>query len=654
MSNLKRLKLSSPRNPRGSIPSHETVEIPRKKNSLRLKTEVDWNEDLRPTDDEHQPQSKSEIESPSIPSQELSRESETKKTHDLRKSGPTPLAGSTKRKTAKKREKMERDRPKIGTLPLTALTAASKTKSRAKIIGSDRKLTPMLPCAQGIIEISSVSSASSSSASSSDDLNAPTVHLKRSLSTTNDGRGKAVGQKLAHALREADLPSKARDLPGLMALDQPVATEHGQEETKSPPSRMSSIDSSAHAYIDQVQMLLHGQNRTASATGNKQSPGLSPFRFAALTTLSPIGLPDDSLSNEQQQQKRADGIERHLLPQNCSTDTTEQGPIIAHEHHSGATQTPESQKPLLIQQTPLPESPRTGLTSAGLKSSIVDQNGSPRLKDSTVANPSSRMLSHDQLTEMDIDGNPTTANFYYLSECSDSDCSDCSDCSSDDGPILRSKLPCSKFMRTMLLEYGLDPLKAREQRDCELLAGKHDAPADSDPMGPFETFFYPCPEDDSAVPTQDSHATNPFNITNRPKERAETTGRNSIKYPSVERPRSAINPSNKIIPPLPAACQPAGLDSTDWITDLQTAQSYAHSLLNKTNQSLSSQLATEHEAVRHILALYQTGCHRILDSIARAQAIRMQEVSTMKNRIYQDISSGLQELTCRVQEMQQE
>ncbi|KAJ6165004.1 hypothetical protein N7470_003676 [Penicillium chermesinum] len=585
MSNLKRLKLSSP-------------EIPE---------EVDWNEDLRPTDDEHQPQSKSEIESPSIPSQELSRESETKKTHDLRKSGPTPLAGSTKRKTAKKREKMERDRPKIGTLPLTALTAASKTKSRAKIIGSDRKLTPMLPCAQGIIEISSVSSASSSSASSSDDLNAPTVHLKRSLSTTNDGRGKAVGQKLAHALREADLPSKARDLPGLMALDQPVATEHGQEETKSPPSRMSSIDSSAHAYIDQVQMLLHGQNRTASATGNKQSPGLSPFR-----------------SN------------------NCSRTS----------FRSYADS--QSQKPLLIQQTPLPESPRTGLTSAGLKSSIVDQNGSPRLKDSTVANPSSRMLSHDQLTEMDIDGNPTTANFYYLSECSDSDCSDCSDCSSDDGPILRSKLPCSKFMRTMLLEYGLDPLKAREQRDCELLAGKHDAPADSDPMGPFETFFYPCPEDDSAVPTQDSHATNPFNITNRPKERAETTGRNSIKYPSVERPRSAINPSNKIIPPLPAACQPAGLDSTDWITDLQTAQSYAHSLLNKTNQSLSSQLATEHEAVRHILALYQTGCHRILDSIARAQAIRMQEVSTMKNRIYQDISSGLQELTCRVQEMQQE
>ena len=69
---------------------------------------------------------------------------------------------------------------------------------------------------------------------------------------------------------------------------------------------------------------------------------------------------------------------------------------------------------------------------------------------------------------------------------------------------------------------------------------------------------------------------------------------------------------------------------------------------------MSAQLATEHEAMRRVLSLYQEGCHRILASISEAQASRMQEMMATKSRVCQDISQGLQELNRRVHEMQEQ
>lgn len=574
--NPQRLKLSAPRKPPGSMISHERDSKSRKKDTSRLKTEVDWNEDLRPTDDEDQANteqlSESDAGSSFIPSQDLVHESTLQSAQNQKRGGPITLAGPANRKSRGKGTNTARNAPKIRKLPLTALTAASKIKSRAKIIGSDRNFIPAVSYTQDIIELSNASSTSSSLSSPSYNINKPPSGSQGIFSVHQNGRGKSVGQKLAYALREVDLPTKSRSSARGAVFSQPKAAKTADDKTASPPSRMSLTQSS----VELVESLGHGPDERAFVSNNvSPEPGIP--QLTPLTKFSPVEPTHESQSGLQPNEKH---VEHCSISQTSMADTNECLPLITNEHWIGATRTPESQRPLLTKQTPLCETStkQPVVVSAGPKSSRVDQNGSPRLKNETIAGLKAQMLSNDQqaLTDMEIDGHPATSNFYYLSECSDSDCSNCS---SDEGPVLRSILPCSKFMRTMHLEYGLDPVEAPGQRECGPWKSEISNIGERGRLQPMQSSFCPLP-DDAVAPNQEPvalEAPQSQDTDNQQKDVPKTTQQdltkdNIAQEPSTERIQSAM--SN----------QSTDLDPVAWIMELQAAQSYAQNLLFETNQ----------------------------------------------------------------------
>lgn len=552
-SNMKRLKLSQPRKPRQSM---RTVNS-QKRYKSNMATGVDWNEDLRPTDNEDESPAENNSDHSFIPSQDLCHEGTFQNTGKRRKSRALNAAGSAKRNSGRKDRKPAKITPKIGKLPLTALTAASQMSSRARIIGSELRTTPNLPNEQSIIEISSTSPDSSEPSTSSDEPDMRTSPSLQEFPTNTTGRGKTVAQKLTHALQGVDLSTKAWS-PVAIAddFDQISVNGPSQELIESPPSRLSSMKGSAN----HEEGIPDNPAQKPPAWREESSEEISTLQKMPLNAILSPGF--------------AHAASPTVLPRANETCISSPSPIyganqldlpLSQGPRNETTQTPESQIPLLTQQTPPDGNACRGrVSSTGAKSSIVDQNGSPRLKSLTIADMNIQMLSNDQqmLSGMDIDGNPATANFYYLSECSDSDCSNCS---SDDGPILRSILPCSKYMRTMLIEYGLDSMAAHGQQDCELSAGSASNSKGMMSLRSDKLSYQPSPYENTN--TKENHTPGtPTNLFGSSRAQpAETMERSLLNDKSSDRPSAETDPMT-------------------WIVDLKDAQSYAHSLLSTTNQ----------------------------------------------------------------------
>ncbi|KAJ5644644.1 hypothetical protein N7507_010655 [Penicillium longicatenatum] len=299
---FRRLTLSLPRKP-------ETwgKRSARKKYTLHLKTEVDWNEDLRPTDDEDLCHANSNDEGTSVstPDPEPMCENEQKESRKRKGSNAQTSSGKRK-KPAKCMANNKRESSRQPQLHLTSLIAEPTMELQPEAIASNTK-TDLLPGGQSedfsaagkphknslsepatqqheIIEITS-SPMVSESTSSDYGIDVLRGQTYRVIGTSCDGRGKSVGQKLADALHGVQLHSQLR--PAVETTLHTTYKGHigsDRQEAASPSSRLPTIDGSQGQY---PHLLDHGIEQTQASFGTReQRQGLAgAFQLTHTTKL---------------------------------------------------------------------------------------------------------------------------------------------------------------------------------------------------------------------------------------------------------------------------------------------------------------------------------------------------------------------------------
>ncbi|KAJ5824960.1 DAHP synthetase I/KDSA [Penicillium robsamsonii] len=297
----------------------------------------------------------------------------------------------------------------------------------------------------------------------------------------------------------------------------------------------------------------------------------------------------------------------------------------------GFSHTPESQKPLLTNESPIelnsasPQPPKSVP-----KTSIVDSNGSPRLMPQSAKS----MV----VPQLDLDGEK-----HHEETTSDTNASPIEydgDSSSISTETKYEGVMWTKFQRDMLLEYGIQ---------MENLERSHPWPPQ-----PHERHQHSFSQEDTADGDN--------------SEKASTTRPSSSQSTIDERALCGVPSKNhgfdqSFRTDISGSTQPAsklhrsstkGDDDMEWISTLQVAQKDAHRLLQETNSHLSTQLAAEKATISRVLEIYREGCSRILDDLFQAQEARMQlyrqQMHVVKEQhadICQDLIRGLQELDRR-------
>ncbi|KAF7530324.1 hypothetical protein PCG10_003695 [Penicillium crustosum] len=311
------------------------------------------------------------------------------------------------------------------------------------------------------------------------------------------------------------------------------------------------------------------------------------------------------------------------------SDDLTAGQIEGH----GSSHTPESQKPLLTNESPMelhslsPEPPKSVL-----KTSIVDSNGSPRL----MPQSANSMV----VPQLGLDGEKGHEETTSITETSlseyDRDSCSLSTESKYEGVMW------TKFQRDMFLEYGIQ---------TEKLERSHPWPPPKKHQPSFS-------QEDTADGAK--------------SEKASTVGRRSSQRTLDERALGDASSKNhryldqSFRTDISASTQPTamshqastvgGHDDMEWISTLQGAQKDAHHLLQQTNSHLTTQLAAEKATISRVLEIYREGCSRIIDDLFQAQEARMQlyrqQMQSFREQhadICQDLVRGLQELDRQVQ-----
>ncbi|KAJ5093093.1 hypothetical protein N7456_008954 [Penicillium angulare] len=745
--NPRRLTLSLPRKPKARMQG-----VARKQLTLHLQTEVDWNEDLQPTDEEiTSPHDKTDEEGTvvSTPDPELSYDEESDvATKYKRRSLIARQTPKKRRNSIQAKKTLTKKKKRQSQLPLTEIPAdytvptqseeaafkaraSSKTKARLGSANMERRLTRPssklglqnqngdMNGQMNVIEISSASVTPSSS--SSDDgigVLRSEAYRYRVIGTGSNGRGKAVGQSLVDALRGVELHTQLRP-----AIETTLHSTHRaqsatyHDEIASPSSRMLSKDRSqsqcsmsfhnaiegpANAETIRQARVPQGPLQLTQLTKFPMEMACSPKQWGKVKP-SPsnveelldggnnpgIKADNDGMGGKsvgQNEQKTDHSLEPQekvvpleysgkIITPSCDLATNGIGSSsksllgsATNRHANVAFQaeksckgaTPESQRPLLAQQTPVRVSPvLLNIVKTVPKGSIVDANGSPRLvkEANSVADqlPPERkqvpMPSDNQIIPP-----PSSSDYDQNSVKSSSD-------SSED------ELAWSKYQRDMFLEYGLET--ASMKKDAQDSEVKDVSTKDgNDKMPCFQATKSSSPKDPPTIfkslPSAGA-TTSPCDCRIHPNQDAMPAATTSQREPEnfgTNFNRHALNPlSTEIAGDFLVAAesqllsQPSGSNPLDWTLALQSAQTSAHDLLLETNQRLSSQLAAEQETIRQVLQIYRQGCNRILDDLFQAQKIRMnlyqQQMTTVKEQhreICQDLIRGLQELDHRVQE----
>lgn len=279
---LRRLKLTMPATTKGRP---RTQRSSRQKYTLHLTTEVDWNEDLRPTDDEseHLTTTGNDKEgdtgvgtSVSTPDPKLTSDGEHAiKPEQKRKLSKTQPSSEKRRKVSSTKSSSGTTNKRQPQLPLTAApTGRSKASasrasnpnphnlrsnarnSHGQLTGAHTRDTSTGPPSgqntpklkdtasqqKEIILISSSPAPSSSSIPGTGiDVLQNQAYRYRAIGTGITGRGKAIGQKLRDALQGVELHTQLRPAieTSLQSADEGL-DGMGNERVPSPPSRMHS------------------------------------------------------------------------------------------------------------------------------------------------------------------------------------------------------------------------------------------------------------------------------------------------------------------------------------------------------------------------------------------------------------------------------
>ncbi|KAJ5761022.1 hypothetical protein N7520_008178 [Penicillium odoratum] len=370
-SRFRRLTLSLPRNPepRGKLSAG-------KKYTHHLKTEVDWNEDLRPTDDEKSTKASSDGEANFGSTRDSESMGDEERSSLKRKASNAQINSEKRRKPAKGEANIRRESNQRAELPLTSLiTDPAKTLQtkpidfmiKAKSMPGEQsqevdtrnelEVASSVPkahniCQDGsaghqheIIEITSspVVSETSSSDYGIDVLRGETYRV---VGRSIDGRGKTVAQKLVDALHGVQLHSQLQP-----AVE---TTLHCAHKRAGRSSRMSIRDES------QSQDLKVIQQTQTSLDMRQQGHGLPGTLQMAHATTVPLDMANPCNTGGLQIDTKPQGSliggdlahikvgsdgfsDRHATP-NCLQAQREQVSLksvdLTEEPRPGATQLP--------------------------------------------------------------------------------------------------------------------------------------------------------------------------------------------------------------------------------------------------------------------------------------------------------------------------
>lgn len=368
----RRLTLSLPRKPecRGKRSA-------RRKSTLHLKTEVDWNEDLRPTEDEgsRHANSKDQGTPVSSPDSEPTYEDMEKLNHK-RKGSNTETNSGKRRKPAKRTANIRRQSSQLPQLHLTLLTAERTMSLQPGSIASNTKVDLLQggepqdslsaqkshgsnqndPATQQheIIEITS-SPVVSESTSSDHGIDVLRGQIYRVIGTSSDGRGKTVGQKLADALHGVQLHSQLR--PAVETTLHSTHNEHdgsNRQEAASPSSRMPTTDGSQsqdpqvpdHSIKQtqgtQISLDLRQQRQEFSGAFQLTRATLFPSEMANLRNTDG----SEILAKRQGSLTGSDGVDDHNPTQNHLQKDHAQGSLetvdAMKDPHQGVIQPPKA------------------------------------------------------------------------------------------------------------------------------------------------------------------------------------------------------------------------------------------------------------------------------------------------------------------------
>ncbi|KAJ5727585.1 hypothetical protein N7493_005405 [Penicillium malachiteum] len=708
-----RLKLTLPR-----VPKRQTQRSNRKKYTLKLKPEVDWDEDLRPTDDETPWNSHECGTSVSTPCPEPSSDEESSvKPNHKRKGSKTGPPSGKRRKAAKAKSSTGKKNTQVPQLPLTLVDAVPSVpprpkqspinfRSNSEAVNHEFPNTNKMPVAvqsapvppkpkeaatreRVVIEISSDPLIStSSSPDTSMDVLRNEAYRYRVIRKTSDGRGKAVGQKLADALRGVELHTQLR--PAVESSLQSARKSRDSTIHEQPAIASLQIDTSQadHHKLQEKQETLERVSEAPNVTQNVEIPRnlTNIHALDANIEQSPPQLQEKPLgcqysthmdfrkdstshrggsgSGEGEQRadsngplKKTDQLEHSQIDSGSLHNPINNAPAQKYldleigaangglsneqnEYH----ETPESQRPLLSPHTPFHmffnPRPRDSITS------IVDSNGSPRLM------PGTSLLVERARAQLDHMKVPSDVSIASSSKERNSVGS--SYYSSDDDQVW------SKYQRDMFLEYGFETesMKKKAQAICSKEIANQDADKSFDlgigactPSEVLSTLFGGLPDNPILTGPDLRGIDARMNSTQAPSFPHRNTGetmRRNVSHTLTCAPTQISEPQRLSL-----------LDETnphDWILALQNAQRSAREALLQTNERLSSQLATEQDTIHQVLQIYQQGCNRILDELLQAQQVRMdlyqQQITTVREQhrqVCQNFIRGFQELDHRVQ-----
>ncbi|OQD76051.1 hypothetical protein PENDEC_c005G01650 [Penicillium decumbens] len=645
---------------RESAASSRPKRSTRKSYALPSESDIDWDQDLRPTDDEsHQAEGHHGGNAVTSSDSEY-RNSTDRKSPKRKKRQSGPDSWKSRKAVKGKTDRNAKGRDHLPQLPLTTVpivfprievsgshagsssrpvdrqSEAATTKDAADAPGisftpssKKRRLYESQVTVENheVIEISSSSAPSSNRSSPGHDINQCSSHVPPTSNGNTQGRGKVVGTKLSDALREAGLSSRRTDEPAIQSTGTfEAATDYKKAKTAIPRNPLTGI-SPLQGSLTSEASIDPGQIESKSNGSTSDSPML-PGKTTSISA-DYLNLPESmsfqGLSNKQIYAEidanTNDSIEAPMKTARDSSNMFDEelansqefaqslgSKADASSQTSSAAKT-DHQATLLTHadqshKTPESEKPLLTKTTREViplsipRSLIVDHNGSPRITTKKNKNNTQMQspLGDDQMGSSE------------MTDASSSDDDQSSDMYSP-GYTPESQRTWSKFHRDIVAEYGIDTEQLIRDADRPISLKKA---SNSD-----------------AATCGSSHADR-----QRTEKLLETE-------PTTSPQREDDTPA----------------ETRSHIDHAKASAIAATSSPGPIGEQLSTQLATEQDTIRDVLQIYRMGCHRILDDLFRAQEERMQlyrqQMSSVKEQhtqVCRDLIRGLQELDDRVQQ----
>lgn len=611
--------------------------------TLQLQTEVDWDEDLRPTPNDESLKADSDAQGTSVSTPSPGSTSMLNKHSKQKRKRPRSRPSPEKRKKPGKEaatgtNEKDQESPQLlltadpGILPTYQLASCLEPDlapfdglSETPDINSGKARVGSSKEPGVIVEIlSSRASPNTGSYTSDDNLDNPKSYVQQQTGASHDGRGKAVGQKLCDALRAIELHSQL--MPAFETKTHP--RKAGAATDRESPSIKP-----CHARVQSAQAQSSSREFSASKTESKkkqnnlprdQKPVVPDLLQPGSSVRKPT--PEIAMLNQREQRenklrksyaepqmaprsRQATGSDTHQALEELTASDNNRQMHVSEPLLTKPSSRPDANGTLLRTAIEIPESQSNASSASSAEIGNIPlaewhpenqgneqtpESQKPLLTDKNRASSSASQIRNPKSIPInsivDRNGSPRLAaqgdaHLNLLQDNSDTRTSAYAQNSSDSSLVSSSedRRTWSKFQRDMLQEYGIP---AQELANA--------------PNRPGFTW--------NNAKAQTTSADTVFARNEQDRwTRQSTMGPPRMKaIPSIE--KSTGNLDEKITPEpdrdpflerkkrvprsteIPSAGQPmceasrGASDPMEWISALQAAQSNAHHLLQDTNQ----------------------------------------------------------------------